>query len=202
MKTKLLILLVIFALNTTAQNDEEAKTLFGNGMPHLGYYLSPSCQVGQIAGFTAIVPGVGIGVVLNRNIYIGAVYKFIVNENTPTGETDNTLYLDQRWYGVKCEYSIMPQKAIHINFPLEVGASHIEMDKKDAYGDRGFTLSDNDASFAYVEPGVALEINMHKYVKLNFAAGYRFVSDVKFRSLPAKELTGVNCSVSLKIGLF
>jgi hypothetical protein len=202
MKTKLLILLLLISLNTTAQNTEKAKTLFGNGMPQLGYFISPSVQAGKIAGFTAVVPGVGIGVVLNKRVYLGAVYKFIVNENTPTGESDNTLYLDQRWYGAKCEYSLNPLKAVHLNFPLEVGAGHMEMDKKDAYGDNGFSLSDNNASFAYVEPGVALEMNLHKFVKLNFSASYRFVSDVTFRSLKAKDLTGPICGVSLKIGLF
>ena len=93
-------------------------------------------------------------------------------------------------------------KTLFVNFPLDVGASYIEMDKKDVYVDRGSTLSDNNASFAYAEPGVALEMNLHKYVKLNFSASYRFVSDVTFRSLKAKDLTGPNCGVSLKIGLF
>lgn len=202
MKSKLFILLIYLSLSSTAQNNEEAKTLLGKGLPHMGYFISPSIQVGQIAGFTAVVPGVGIGVVLNKRVYLGAVYKFIENENTPTGETDNTLYLDQRWYGVKCEFSLNPLKAIHVNFPLEVGVSDVEMDNKDAYGDRGSTLSDNNASFAYAEPGVALEMNLHKYVKLNFSASYRFGSNLTFRSLTAKDLTGPNCAVSLKIGLF
>jgi hypothetical protein len=202
MKIKLLFLFISIAFTTTAQTNEGVKTLFGNGIPHLGYFISPLCQVGQIAGSTAIVPGVGAGVVLNKNIYLGLVYKFIATENTPSGETDNTLYLDQKWGGIKCEYAVSPDKVVHLNFPLEAGISHIELDKKDSYSDRGFTLSDNDASFAYVEPGVALEINMHSYVKLNFTAGYRFVSDVAFRSVTGKDLTGLNCSISLKIGIF
>jgi hypothetical protein len=60
----------------------------------------------------------------------------------------------------------------------------------------------NDASFGYLEPGIALEINLMKYVKLNLSTCYRFVSEIKYRNLSRTDLAGINCAISFKIGIF
>jgi hypothetical protein len=201
MKIRLLILMCFPGLYTAAQTNEDLKSVFGNGKPDIGYFISPSCQFGEIAGSTAILPGIGAGVVFNKNIYLGMNYKFIASENTPDGEPDNRLYLDQRYYGLKFEYAIQPGKVVHVNFPIELGAGETELDLKDSYEDEGLVPTD-DVWFAYLEPGVALEINLQKYVKFNLSAGYRFVSDTSFRNLTEKDWMGMTYSVGLKIGLF
>jgi hypothetical protein len=201
MKIKLSMFLIILTINLAAQTNGESETLFGKGNPHLGYFISPFCQAGEIAGTTAVIPGVNAGVILNDKFYLGVVYKFIVTENTPTGELDN-LYLDQRWGGLKCEYSMRPWKIVHLNFPIEAGLSHVELDLKDTYENRATMIPTDDASFAYLEPGIALEINMAKYLKLNLSACYRLVSDTDYRNLSQNDLMGINYAISIKIGLF
>ncbi len=201
MKYTLSVLYLILTLNLAAQTNGETKTLFGKGNLHLGYFLSPLCQAGEIAGSTALIPGINAGVVINDKFYLGLVYKYIATENTPTGELEN-LYLDQRWGGVRCEYSIKPWKIVHLNFPIEAGISHIELDLKDAYENHAMAIPTNDASFGYLEPGIALEINLMKYVKLNLSTCYRFVSEIKYRNLSRTDLAGINCAISFKIGIF
>jgi hypothetical protein len=200
-KIKLLLLFSTIMLATTAQTDEEVKTLFGRGKPDIGYFINPSCQFGEIAGTNAILPGIGAGVVFNDRIYLGINYKFIVSENTPDGELDTRLYLDQRYFGLRFEYAIRPEKVVHVNFPVELGIGETELDLKDSYEDDG-SVPSGDASFAYLEPSAALEINVQKYVKLNFTAGYRFVSDLSFRNLKENDLMGITYSVGIKIGIF
>jgi hypothetical protein len=194
-KVKLLLFFFTIAVNTKAQTNAEAKTVFGGSKPDIGYFISPSCQVGEIAGSTAILPGIGVGVVLNDRLYFGMNYKFIASENTPEGEPDNRLYLDQRYYGLKFEYTIQPGKVVHLNFPLELGAGETELDLKDSFEDEG-------AWFAYLETGLALEINLQKYVKCSLSAGYRFVNNTSFRNLTEKDLRGMTYSGGLKIGIF
>ena len=200
-KVKLFLSFFAIAMTSLAQTKEEAKTFFGNGNPEIGYFISPSFQVGNIAGSTAILTGLGAGIVFNRNIYLGMNYKFIASENTPEGEPDSRLYLDQRYYGLKFEYAIQPGKVVHVNFPIELGAGETELDLKDSYEKEGLVPTD-DAWFVYLEPGVALEINLYKYIKLNIAGGYRLVSNVSFRNLTEKNLTGITCSAGLKVGIF
>jgi len=200
-KVKLLLSFFAIAMTSLAQTKEEAKTFFVNGNPEIGYFISPSFQVGDIAGSTAILTGLGAGIVFNRNIYLGMNYKFIASENTPEGEPDSRLYLDQRYYGLKFEYAIQPGKVVHVNFPIELGAAETELDLKDSYEKEGLVPTD-DAWSAYLEPSVALEINLYKYIKLNIAGGYRLVSNVSFRNLTEKNLTGITCSAGLKVGIF
>jgi len=201
MKIKFLILLCFVVLNTTAQTIEGEKTVFGNGKTDIGYFVSPSFQLTEISGSTAILPGIGVGVLFNDRIYFGLNYKFIASENTPNGELDSRLFLDQRYYGLKFEYAIQSRKVVHVNFPVEIGAGETELDLKDSYENDGIVPAD-DAWFAYLEPGVALEINLQKYVKLNFLVGYKLVSDLSFRNLTEKDLMGMTYSVGLKIGIF
>jgi hypothetical protein len=200
-KDNLLLLFCAIMLTSNAQTNEEVKTIFGSEKRDIGYFINPSFKFGEIAGSTAIIPGIGAGVVLNNKMYFGLNYQYIASENTPAGESDNRLYLDQRWGGLKFEYSFQPKNAIHFNFPVELGIGETELDLKDFFEDE-FSVPAGDAWFAYIEPGVALEINIHKNVKINFAAGYRFVSDFTFRNLTEKEIMGITCSAGLKIGIF
>jgi hypothetical protein len=201
-KIKILFLLCAVTANLAAQTNEETKTIFGNGKPHLGYFVSPFGQFGKIAGSTAVLPGLGAGVIFNNKFSLGVTYKFIATENTPVGEEETRLYLDQFYAGIKAEYSIFPTKPVHLNFQLEAGMGHTELDLKNSYefDHVGFPIS--GASFAYAEPGLALEINLWKYLKFDIGAGYRFTSDVVFRSVSEKDLRGVVFAAGLKVGLF
>jgi hypothetical protein len=202
MRIKLILILSIAVLNLTAQTNEQVKTISGTGTSHIGYFLTPFCQFGKIAGSTAVIPGIGAGVILNNKMSFDLRYKFIITENTPEGEVNNQLYLDGQWFGIRGEYSLNPEKAIHVNFFLEAGTGEIELDLKDSYENPQFDVPSDDAWFANLEPGVALEINLCKYARLNLTAGYRFVSGVTFRNLSEKNLRGFTYSAALKIGIF
>lgn len=201
MKTKFLIVLSFIVVNIHAQTRQPVKTIFGKENSKIRYFINPSCQVGEIAGNTAILPGLGTGIVFNNQIYLGINYKFIASESTPKGEPDNQLYLDQHYYGLKFEYAIQPEKVVHVSFPIELGVGETELDLKDSYEDENLIPTD-DAWFWYLEPGVSLEINLYKYLKINLGAEYRFLSNVAFRNLTSKDLSGTNYSIGVKMGIF
>ena len=201
MKIKLSIILCAVVLNTAAQTNHEATTIFGNGKPHVGYFLNPSIQVGKFAGSTAVIPGIGAGVLFNNKFSAGVLYKFTITENTPAGEADQ-LYLHGQWFGLKAEYSLKPERVVHVSFPVEIDAGEIEFDIKDSYENQAAAVPSGDAWFLNIEPGIAAEINLWKYIRLNLAAGYRFVSDVRLSNVSGSDLMGFTFSAGLKIGLF
>jgi hypothetical protein len=202
MKIFIIIILISLVFNVKAQTENETKTVFGNNKSHIGYFINPSCQFGKIAGSAAVMPGIGAGITLNNVLSLGLNYKYIATENTPTGEVDNSLYLDQRYIGFKGEYSIFPLRAVHLNFPVEAGFGETELDVKDSYENNHLIAPTDDAWFGYLEPGILLEINLWKYLKLNFSTSYRLVSNVTFRNLSEKDFRGLNYSTSIKIGIF
>lgn len=202
MKNILTMLLFAITLNIAAQSEEKARTLAGDSKLHLGYFISPSVQVGTLAGTTSVIAGIGAGVIFSDNISLDLMYRQIITENTPKGEADSRLYLDGKWALLRCEFAVKPQKTVHLNFPLILGFGDIEMDKKDSFESDPISIPQGDALFATLEPGIALEINVIKYLKLNISAGYRFVSNVAFRNLTEKDLMGPTFSATLKIGIF
>jgi hypothetical protein len=202
MKIKIIIVLFTIVSNLMAQTNEGVKTIFGTGTPHIGYFLTPFCQSGKIAGSTAVIPGIGAGVILNNKVSFDLRYKFITTENTPDGEVNNQLYLDGQWFGIRSEYIIKPEKAVHFSFSLEVGTGEIELDLKDSYENQQVIIPAEDVWFANLEPGASLEINLWRYMKLNLTVGYRFVSDITFRELSERDLMGFTYSAALKIGIF
>lgn len=199
MKIKLILFLLAITSSLFAQTPKEPKTLFGNGKPHLGYFIVPSCQFGPIAGPIAVLPGIGAGITMNNKISVGLSFKFIATENTPNGE-DDQLYLDQKYAGIKGEYYFFEEKTVHVNIQIEAGVGHTELDLKDSFEYE--TVPVTDATFAYSEPGAAVEINLWKYLKLDLGASYRLVSNVTIRNLTEKDFRGFNYSAGLKIGIF
>ncbi len=202
MKNILIVIFCTFALITQAQTVEEIKTIFGNNKSHIGYFINPYIQIGEIAGSTAVFPGIGAGVTFNNKLTLELSYKFIVNEYTPDGELDERLYLDQKYGALKLEYSFFSTKAVHLNLPIEIGIGHTELDLKDSYESDTLSSPSGDPWFAYFEPGLAIEINLMKYIKFNIGAGYRITSSVSYRSLSEKDIMGLTFSMGFKIGIF
>jgi hypothetical protein len=59
-----------------------------------------------------------------------------------------------------------------------------------------------EANFYQVEPSALLELNIHKYVRFNIGAGYRFVGQMSYRNMDQRDLSGFTGYVGLKIGVF
>ena len=97
---------------------------------------------------------------------------------------------------------MIPESAIHVSFPVEVGLGEVELDLKDAYESDQVMVPPEDEWYAYLEPGVAFEINLWKYLKLNISAGYRIASNMTFRSMTEKDMMGFTYSGAIKIGIF
>ena len=53
-----------------------------------------------------------------------------------------------------------------------------------------------------LEPGIDLEVNLVKLVKLGLGASYRYTSDVTLPGTPKNAMEGVNASLSIKVGVF
>ena len=80
--------------------------------------------------------------------------------------------------------------------PVNLGISEVQMDN--SIGNAGL----GEAKFFQVEPSAMLELNLHKYVRLNAGAGYRFVSNMKYRNFNQNDISGLTGYIGLKIGLF
>lgn len=193
-----LVLLVTSSV-LNAQNNPP-QTLLGDGpmlqTDKMGFFLAPSLGLTAIDGSTAALINVRGGLSFNDKISFGAFYSSSINQIKPVSETLDGIYLDYWSAGALLEYTFFSERLLHLSMPLFLGYGELEMDNE--LGD----LDLGEQGFFQIEPAVLLELNLHKYARLNIGAGYRFISDVNYRNLNQNNVNGVTAYLGLKFGWF
>jgi hypothetical protein len=188
------------------QAQDETKTLFGQGGPKSwGLMVSPGFQVGRVYGETAVFTQLKAGVVLNGNWTIGGFGGVTPMELYPAGlQAQFAVPTDFRLHtaGVFAEYRIKPNNLVHLAFPLAVGGLGIDMDDRDW---DGLDFDDEGEDYRlFVEPGVQLELNLHKFARLYAGVSYRLHGGSFYSEGVAVPATGdyLLVNAGLKVGFF
>lgn len=192
--------LTIFQVSLFAQDNNEAKTLFGSGNPistkDLGFFVAPSYSLTQMDGSTASLFNLRGGINLKDKFSFGAYFNTSLNPIRPQSETIQNIYMDYWTVGGFAEYTLFSKKVAHLTFPLYVGYGEVEMDNENEDVELG------EANFFQVEPSALLELNLHKYIRFHIGAGYRFVGQMDYRNFNQTDISGLTGYVGLKFGLF
>jgi hypothetical protein len=196
----------------------ELNTLFslkkGNGLKSWGFTAGPVLQFGQFG----VQPGVNFAIHINNQWSFGAGVLGNIREGDH-GSMSTTLKSRQSFSGFQLEYTPKPNSLIHVSFPLMLGIIHSE--------DPNYLLNnpqnqnnpqigtpgpgymnhdfDDDRGMFYrgpsafgIQPGVSLELNVFKYVKLFSAVNYRFAAGQNSTA----DMKGISGQLGLKLGLF
>ncbi len=176
--------------------EANAETLFGQSTNiRVGVAASVFYNGSGIDGDFAHTGGAKLGLVFNNRLSAGA---FLQRSGEIRPESSLSLdYMDLRMAGGYVEYTILPDKLVHFTFPIMFGVGEVELDERESWGDVY-----EEANFAMIEPQALLEINLHKYVRLNAGVGYRWVSDVNYNQITDQDISGLTGTIGLKIGLF
>jgi hypothetical protein len=192
--------LTIFQMDLFAQDNNEAKTLLGSGnlisTKDLGFFVVPSYGLTQMDGSTTSLFNLRGGINFKDKFSFGAYFNTSLNEIRPQSETIQNIHMDYWTVGGFAEYTLFSKKVVHLSFPLYVGYGEVEMDNEN--GDTGL----GEANFFQIEPSALLEVNLHKYVRFNIGAGYRFVGQMNYRNFNQSDISGLTGYVGLKFGLF
>lgn len=190
----------MFQSNLFAQENNEAKTLFGNENPintkGLGFFVAPTYSFTQMDGSIASIVNLRSGINLQDKFSLGAYFNTSMNQIKPKSETIPSIYMDYWSVGGFAEYTLFSKKVIHLTFPLYIGYGEVEMDNE--IGNTGL----GEANFLQIEPSALLEVNLHKHIRFNLGAGYRFVEQMNYRNFNESDISGVTGYVGLKFGLF
>lgn len=179
--------------------DGEPATLFGSGQgkkADLGFMVAPSYGFTQMDNAWASLVEIRGGLVIGDRFTVGGFFTFSVNDMVPASETVSDIYMDYRAGGGLLEYTLFSRRLFHLTVPLLIGAGEVEMDS-DA-GSAGL----GESTFFLIEPAALLEINVHKNVRLNLGAAYRFIGEMSYRNLDQRDLAGFAGKVGVKVGLF
>lgn len=213
------ILLLFIALSSIGQDDDvEFRTIFGNNTSD-GGYGALELKVGPVNGETGLFVGGRGGWIIGHKFVIGgAGYGLTTNNsflenpaNKPIGvgtDSTRTIDINMGYGGLLLEYILFPKKAIHLSFPLIIGAGGASLSAKKNIDN---TLNPNEISindpvensgYFLLEPGMHVELNMAKFFRLSAGANYRYITGADLDRLSSNDLSGLNFSLTLKFGGF
>jgi hypothetical protein len=207
--------------------DDRIRTLFSNHknpmktVKYLGLSFGSEFQYGSLAGEFTPMAGVSGTLHINKKWGIGVAGYSTVNNFTPTVlNAKSLLNLNVMYGGLKLEYTPNPNAPIHVSFPLLIGGGMARVDSANNYrnGFDGFGGRDrnnrrefngrDNTNFWVIQPGINIEANVIRFLKIYAGASYRITPSVNNETttvLPtptANQLSGLNFSAGLKVGLF
>lgn len=111
--------------------------------------------------------------------------------------------------GMKIERVFFTNRAIHFTVPVSMGVGGMTLNRY-SLADYEFyagnhnwenSLYDFD-TFVFIEPGLNLELNLLKHVRLDAGIGYLFTDEIRLAGTSARPLNNLTGNISLKLGWF
>jgi len=216
--TLAILLMAIFAnaQENPTGNNENIGTLFGrNKEVKLGWFVGFDNGYTQFDSRDVHMSGLNAGLIINHNFTIGVSGSGWTNKNNLYFETitDSTgAYLEGGFGRILFEFTPFAQSPIHFTFPLLIGggaASYIieTDDNWDYSGWESHEWENNhkniDTDFFYsIEPGIRIEANVCRFMRINAGVSYRYVSGLEMINTPGDMMNNFSGTVGLKFGKF
>lgn len=196
---------------------------------YLGVSVGSEFQYGTFGGHFTPMVGATTMLHVNKKWGVGlSAYSTIDEHFAPTFLSSSKSYaLNSMYGGLNLDYTLNPDSKFHLSFPLLIGAGMARVDsangfdgqfhdsfrghgdENDQHGPEGNRL--DGTTFFVVQPGVRVEANILRFMKLFAGVSYRIVPTVQNESrittasypMPsAGQLGGLNLSAGLKVGIF
>ncbi len=198
--------------NDQKKNDDDVRTLIGkNGKVTHGWFIGLQSGYTQLKDRDAWMGGLAAGWIINHNLTIGLTGMGFANRNNLYYENiGDTLgaYLEGGYGGLLVEYTLFPKSPVHVTFPVMIGGGSITMVSKDEFRewDENEWKWDHkvltEDAFFVVEPGIRVELNIVKCLRLNAGISYRYVPDLNVKNMNPNLLNNLTATIGLKFGKF
>lgn len=213
MKKRLLIAgLWIAGLISTSMAQEkeyEIQTLFGDSDRKIdhGGYGAFSVGYTQIGGQDVVTLGGRAGWLIDHHVTLGMAGTALVNSIYLDGywPDEDGFYLVGGYGGFFVEPIVAPHFPIHVAFPILIGGGGLALNDN-TWHDYDWEYDDYepyDWDYYFIfEPGIEIELNMVKFLRLAFGASYRYASDMHMNYVPKDLMRGFNGTFTVKMGVF
>jgi len=209
---KLLISAISLLLTASnfAQNDE-VQTLFKKENS-FGCYFGFAVKPADINNQSAILTGGEMGFALGHQLNV-AIIGMGMASNIKANLLDangNNLYYEMGYGGLKLEPVLFSNKLVHLTIPMIFGAGRTVLTRKSTVA----YLNEWDSNWNYypehvdsdffliAEPGLNIEVNLYKHMRLDVGAGYRLVNDINMIGTNNSTFEGLSGNIGLKFGWF
>lgn len=195
MKKYYLLALLLVATPALAQQ----KSLFDSDVP-MGGYGGPSIKVTSVNDQLGLMVG-GTGAwVLDNSLIIGGAGYGLTTETMTQGLGADTTQIDMGYGGGIVGYQFMTNEIVHFGVQTLIGAGGVTYQRRD--NDENGSTSDNADGFLVVEPGVNLELNVAKNIRVSLEGSYRFINGAELPGTTNSSLGGPSAALTVKFGSF
>ncbi|MDD5570007.1 MAG: hypothetical protein PHD97_02515 [Bacteroidales bacterium] len=186
--------------DSTQKNTGEIKTIFKGKVKH-GGYGGISFGYSLINNKDALSAGVQLAWIINHSFCIGFAGSGFVNDYKFYNNYSSN-NLAGGYGGLLFETIFLPKFPVHISVPVLIGAGGISYNDNSylSYND-DYYVKDADA-YLIVEPGIQLELNLVKCIRLSLGATYRYTSSINLFNTPRQVLDGLTTGFTIKFGKF
>lgn len=234
MKKILVSLIVVLVCATAYSQDDltqvkdksdqsEFKTIFSSGkhpgkIP-VGFFFEFGAAYSQIGSYSVFLPGASAGVILNHHWTLGLSGTLLGNPHglyydsiyyDTVGKPKKGAYMRGGYGGLLLEYTLLPNSALHVSFPLMIGMGYFCFRTQDNmmnhndynwdYNYGNYTVAEN-YSFV-IEPGVRLEFNLVKMLRMGVTVSYRYSPNFSLTGTSASEINQFNAKLAFRLGKF
>ncbi|MBL7940075.1 MAG: hypothetical protein JNL43_12005 [Flavobacteriales bacterium] len=205
---------LVHAQGDTAPADRP-RTLFGSGHELAnGGWGAPTAAYTRIMDKDAMLVGVRGGWLIDHRVTLGIAGHGLVT-NIPNAAYDAHLADQGRpvygpslfrtgYGGLLIEPIIAYRSPVHVSLPLIIGAggAGYQLNAGLPHDFDPLTYADDITAYFVIEPGIDVEVNLVRLVRLGLGASYRYTSDLELPGTPADAMRGFNTSISIKVGAF
>ncbi|MFZ4523387.1 MAG: hypothetical protein ACOYNC_16905 [Bacteroidales bacterium] len=204
-----------------SSGDFEMKTIFGNEHGHLkipiGYFVELNAGYTQFGDKSVFLPGISTGMILNHHWTIGLAGSFIGNSRNlhyPDVYFDSAVgsmaaaNLAGGYGGLLLEYTLFPTSAVHLSFPVMIGGGYMFYGQPHQHNSSTYPNNDWNGGeishdhFFVVEPGVKVEMNVIKKMRIGVGVSYRYSPDFKLPNTSTELINQFTAKLSLRFGKF
>ncbi|MCZ4407231.1 hypothetical protein O3Q51_00315 [Cryomorphaceae bacterium 1068] len=192
---------------TDAKKPREVETLMKSD-GGFGGHLSLNVKGTEVTDQAAVMVGGELVFTLNHALNIG-VAGYGMPTRIDYDDKDNfyrdNLSVEFGYGGFFIEPVFFDQKVVHFSVPVLIGGGWAGLSNlTDAY-DRSYpndVYLVDESIFFVLEPGINMEVNLVKYVKLTLGGSYRYVSGSDLRNIEDSDLSGLSFGAGIRVGWF
>lgn len=181
---------------------DEFKTILGG--KKVGGYGSVGVGYTSIDNKDAFLLNARGGVVLGHNLAMGLTGTCFMNEYTENAALNNKVSMVGGYGGFFIEPIIFPKSGIHVSFPVTAGIGGISYTTFEENDDEWNDENDvqEGESYFVVEPGVEIEFNLFKFMRMSVFGTYRYVSELDWQYTSSTALNNFSTGLVFKFGKF
>ena len=208
--------------STVSNDDAEFNTIFhkGDGTRNipLGYFIEGTAGYSHFGHKSVFLPGMSMGIILDHHWTIGMTGSFIVfpqGSYHHHGESDSVNADTVKHHGTSrggyggllLEYTLFPRSKIHVSFPLIIGAGSVfhnqAVPADSVHSQPAWShYFSHGESFFVLEPGVKLELNVIKKMRVGLGISYRYSPEHNRQVTSPDVINQFTARLSVRFGKF